>query len=38
MSPHSSPESLSSGKIKDRTRETAEIEPNNEYVYGYPNT
>ena len=27
MSPHSSPESLSSGRIKDRTRETAEIEP-----------
>ena len=26
MSPHSSP--VSSGRIKDRTRETAEIEPN----------
>ena len=27
MSPHSSSESLSSGRIKERTRETAEIEP-----------
>ena len=27
ISTHSSPESLSSGRIKDRTRETAEIEP-----------
>ena len=27
MSPHSSPECLSSGRIKDRTRETVEIEP-----------
>ena len=27
MSPHSSPERVFSGRIKDRTRETAEIEP-----------
>ena len=27
MSPHSSPRSLSSGRIRDRTRETVEIEP-----------
>ena len=32
MSPHSSPESLFSGRIKDRTRETAEIEPNRALV------
>ena len=40
MSPHSSPRKSSSGRIKDQTRETAEIEPNiwhDDYKYEITN-